>query len=37
MSTFRDFVKWYNNSDFVPTPEAMQRKMDFCQNKGIDI
>ena len=26
MATFRDFVKWYNNKDIVPTLEAMQKK-----------
>ena len=37
MSTFRHFVKWYNNKDDVPTLEAMQKKMEFYHNKGIDI
>ena len=37
MSTFRDFVKWYNNKDVVPTPEAMQKMMEFYHNKGIDM
>ena len=30
MATFRDFVKWYNNKDVVPTLEAMQKK---CKKK----
>ena len=29
MATFRDFVKWYNNEDVVPTMEAMQKMMEF--------
>ena len=37
MSTFRDFVKWYNNKDVVPTIEAMQKMMEFYHNKGIDM
>ena len=37
MSTFRDFVKWYNNKDVVPTLEAMQKMMEFYPNKGIDM
>ena len=37
MSTFRDFVKWYNNKDVVPTLEAMQKMMEFYHNKGIDL
>ena len=37
MSTFRDFVKWYNNNDVVPTLEAMQKMMEFYHNKGIDM
>ena len=36
MSIFRDFVKWYDNMDFVPTLEAMQKMMEFYHNKGID-
>ena len=37
MATFRDFVKWYNNKDVVPTLEAMQKMMEFYHNKGIDM
>ena len=37
MSTFRDFVKWYNNKDVVPTLEAMQKMIEFYHNKGIDL
>ena len=37
LATFRDFVKWYNNNDFVPTLDAMQKMMDIYYNKGIDM
>ena len=37
MATFRDFAKWYNNKDVVPTLEAMQKMMEFYYNKGIDM
>ena len=37
MATLRDFVKWYNNKDVVPTLEAMQKLMEFYHNKGIDM
>ena len=37
MSTFRDFVKWHNNKDVVPTLEAVQKTMEFYHNKGIDM
>ena len=37
MSTFRDFVNWYNNKDAVPTLEAMQKMLEFYHNKGIDM
>ena len=37
MTTFQDFVRWYNNKDFVPTLEAMQKMMEFYHNKGIDM
>ena len=25
MCTFKDFLRWYNNKDVLPTPEAMQK------------
>ena len=31
MTTFRDFVKLYNNKDFVPKLEAMQKIMKFAK------
>ena len=37
MQYFLDFLKWYNNKDVVPTLEAMQKMIEFYQNKGIDM
>ena len=37
MTTFQDFVRWYNNKDVVPTLEAMQKMMEFYHNNGIDM
>ena len=37
MQHFSDFLKWYNNKDVVPTPEAMQKMIEFYHNKGIDM
>ena len=37
MATFRDFVKWYNNKDVVPTLEAKQKMMEFYHKNGIDM
>ena len=37
MTTFQDFVRWYNNKDVVLTLEAMQKMMEFYQNKGNDM
>ena len=37
MQTFSDFIKWYNNKDVVPTPAAIQKKIDFYHNRGIDM
>ena len=37
MTTFQDFVRWYNNKDVVPTLDAMQKMMEFYHNKGIDM
>ena len=37
MATFRNFVKWYNNKEVVPTLEAKQKMMEFYHNKGIDM
>ena len=37
MQYFSDFLKWYNNKDVVLTLEAMQKKIEFYNNKGIDM
>ena len=37
MTVFKDFLKWYKNKDVVPTLEAMQKKIQFYHNKGIDM
>ena len=37
MSIFKDFLLWYNNKDVVPILEAMQKKIGFYHNKGIDM
>ena len=36
MTTFKNFLRWYNNKDVIPTLEAMQKMIDFYHNKGID-
>ena len=35
MQYFSDFLKWCNNKDVVPTLEAMQKLIEFHNNKGI--
>ena len=37
MCTFKDFLRWYNNKDVVPTLEVMQKKLAFYHKKGIDM
>ena len=37
MTTFRDFLQWYNNKDVVPTLEAMQKMIEFYHDIGIDM
>ena len=37
MQYFSDFLKWYNNKDFVPTLDAMQKMIEFYQNKEMDM
>ena len=37
MCTFKDFLRWYNNKDFVPTLKAMQKMLAFHHKKGIDM
>ena len=35
MCTFKDFLRWYNNKDVVPTLEAMQKMLAFYHKKEI--
>ena len=37
MNTFRDFLKWYNNKDVVPTLDAMIKMIQFYHSKQIDM
>ena len=37
MSSFNQFLRWYNNQDDVPTLEATQKMIDFYQHKDIDM
>ena len=37
MSSFKDFLRWYNKKDVVPTLEAMQKKIAFYHDKDIDM
>ena len=37
MSSFKDFLRWYNQKDVVPTLEAMQKKTAFYHDKDIDM
>ena len=37
MSSFKDFLRWYNNNDVVPTLEAMQKMIAFYHDKDIDL
>ena len=37
MCTFKDFLRWYNNKDVVPTLEAMQKMLAFYHKKGNDM
>ena len=37
METFRDFLRWYNNKDVVPTLTAMRKMIEFYHNRNIDI
>ena len=36
MKSFKDFLMWYNNKDVVPTQEALQKVIEFYQQKEID-
>ena len=37
MCTFKDFLRWYNNKDVVPTLEAMQKMLALYRKKGIGM
>ena len=37
MCTFKDFLRWYNNKDVVPTLEGMQKMLAFYHKKGIEM
>ena len=37
MSSFKDFLRWYNNNDIVPTLEATQKMIAFYHDKDIDM
>ena len=37
MSSFKDFLRWYNDKDMVPTLEAMQNMIAFYDDKDVDV
>ena len=37
MKTFADWLRYYNNLDVAPGIQALEKMLDFYQNKGIDI
>ena len=37
MSSFKDFLWWYNDKIVVRTLEAMQKMIDFYHDKDIDM
>ena len=37
MSSFKDFLRWYNNKDVVPSIKAMQKMFAFHHDKDIDM
>ena len=37
MRTFKDFSRWFNNKDVVPTLLAMQKMVEFYHNKRSDM
>ena len=37
MCTFKEFLRWYNNKDVVPTLEAMQKMLAFYHKKGTHV
>ena len=37
MCTFKNFQRWYNNKDVVPTLKAMQKMLAFHHKNGFDM
>ena len=37
MSSFKDFLRWYNKKAIVPTLKAMQKMLVFYHDKDIDM
>ena len=37
LSSFKDFLRWYNIIDVVPTLEAMQKMIAFYHDKDTDM
>ena len=37
MNSFKDFLRWYNNKDVVPTLEAVQKMIAFHHDRDIDM
>ena len=37
MSSFKDFLRWYNKKDVVPISEAMQKMIVFYHDKNTDM
>ena len=37
MSSFKDFLQWYNNKEVVPTLEAMQKVIAIYHDKNVDM
>ena len=37
MQSFKDFHRWHNNKDVVPTLEAMKKTIEFYHGKRIDM
>ena len=37
MITFKDFLRWYNNKNVLPTLKAIQKVIDFYRAMGTDM
>ena len=37
MITFKDFLRWYNNKNVLPTFKAIQKIIDFYRAMGTDM